>query len=78
MLKRKALENIPEEKQNVMMVMYDATIMQRRVLQLADPNGQVGKSGQTPNIAADPGAKRSGRCSGPVAVNDMPGWELGN
>ncbi|KAM0805769.1 hypothetical protein BDR22DRAFT_182480 [Usnea florida] len=56
-LKAKALKDIPEEKQPVMMQWYDATSMSRRVLQLADPNGRVGKSGQTPDIAADPGAK---------------------
>ena len=56
-LKAKALKDIPEEKQPVMMQWYDATSMSRRVLQLADPNGRVGKSGRIPEIAADPGAK---------------------
>ena len=56
-LKAKALRDIPEEKQTVVMQWYDATTMSRRVLQLADPNGRVGRSGQAPNIVADPGAK---------------------
>lgn len=57
MLKAKALRDIPEEKQTVIMQWYDAATMSRRVLQLADPNGRVGKSGQAPNKAADPGVK---------------------
>ena len=57
MLKAEALKNISEEKQTVLMQWYDVTTMSRRVLQLADPNGRVGKSGQAPNIVADPGGK---------------------
>ena len=57
MLKAKALRDIPQEKQTVMMQWYDATTMSRQVLQLADPNGRGGMSGQNPKIATDPGAK---------------------
>ena len=56
-LKENALRNIPEEKQNVTMELYDAITMRRGVLQLSDPNGRVGKSGQAPKLAAEPGAK---------------------
>lgn len=53
----KELKNIPEEADVVLNEVDERMPMQRPALQPADPNGQIGQSGQSRSTMADHAAK---------------------